>query len=211
MIKNKRANIGTILLPVARGIPQHIAASIGRTIVRHTYLETVLACILCDLLEISVGQGRVAAKLPPAKRCGQHIQILLKFHKIDLRSVSFTALAKTLDRAEIARNTLAHSIIVRSGRSYLLQLVRGTWDLGQEFESVSRALIPEGKPLNRAFLQLQRKLVEDAIHSSERLRRKVQSALKALHEKRHKGGALDRRRNHQTGGTPIAQLLTYGA
>ena len=198
MKEKKKANIGMVTVKTARGVPQHIAASMGRTIFRYAYLEGLLLKIYCDLMEISIKQGRIAVKLPSAKQCAPNIRLLLKFHKINLDSISFSSLGKKIERAEIARNTLAHSMVLDTGPAYLLQVVRGSWDLGQEYEPVSRVLVPEGVPLKREFLQKQRRFVEEAIKAVHILHHKASVALRTLHEKRRKGGALDRRLHPQT-------------
>ena len=62
--KRRRAAIQVEMLPIAKTLKASVAASIGRTITRHTYLEWLLAKIIHTLLEISVKQGRIAVKLP---------------------------------------------------------------------------------------------------------------------------------------------------
>ena len=51
----------------AEALPAGIAASIGRMIARHSYLEWMLASVLYALLSIAVKQGRLAVRIPPPR------------------------------------------------------------------------------------------------------------------------------------------------
>ena len=200
-MKSKFAHFSGETAPIAPSLPQSAAASIGRTILRHAFLESILSKIVYSLLGISSKQGRVAVRLPPASRYVSTVQDLLLFHKIIAPTYNFRALAKALNDADSARNTLAHSIFLRRPESgeLLIQIVRGSWELDQDVISVSRALQPQGKPVNRAFLKAQRAAVENGIRAARDFHTFVKHWLGVANEKRRTLPEQDRRRRSSDG------------
>jgi hypothetical protein len=178
---------------LARGLPSNVAASIGRTIARHAYLDWVLASIIHNLLGISIKQGRVAVRLPMARTYVTMVKDLMTFLGISV-TVNLNSLYKSLEKADGARNSLAHSIFMRDEAKKLkIQLVRGSWEFGQEYETVKRVLMPEGRDVTREFLKQQRAHVESALSIALQLHREVKSQLRALSEERRTLPAMDRR------------------
>jgi hypothetical protein len=170
------------ILPVPKSVPQSIAASIGRTLTRHSYLEFLQLRCLYILLEISIKQARLAVKVPRPHSYVALVESLFEFHRIQI-DFPFSKLRGALDKADIARNILAHSVISKDGNKFRIQIVRGSWELPEEYESVNRVLLPETPILNRAFLSKQRNDVEDAIKFTLILVRNVHDAMSALHNK----------------------------
>lgn len=196
-MKKKRALFTSRMLPVAKTLPQGKAASIGRTLMRYAYLEWRLAYIVYRLLGISIKQGRVAVKLPQSRACINIIEDLLAFLGV-ITNFNFRQLGKKLEAAERARNVLAHSVYQVDGKTILVQVVRGSWELDQEFEPVKRVLQPESKVLDVAFLSMQRRLVEHAIMATEELAEFVEKTLAELNDKRRTEPHWDRRKASKT-------------
>lgn len=191
-MRKKKAYFQSRLLPVAHPLKSSIAASIGRTVTRHSYLEWVQAKIIHKLMEISIKQGRLAVRVPPPGKYGDLVQNLLEFQKITI-DFSFNQLGRKLERADRARNALAHSVYIKDGDKTYIQLVTGAWEFPQDVLPVKRALVPETPLVNRAFLDKQRKAVEAALKAVLELQRIVQDALHALHEKRRTANEWNRR------------------
>ena len=206
-MKNKIAIFEGGVSPLAHGLPSNIAASIGRTLVRHTYMESLQRAAVNLLLEISIKQGRVAVRLPQAKAYPKLIQTLLQFHGHYSNVIKFKNLALALDAADNARNILAHSLIMKDPKigKYRIQIVRGSWELDQDVFSVSRALQPETPILDRAFLKARRAEVEAGIKLAKQLLKLVAVTMRALNEKRCTQAAWDRRRPLQNQNIPQAQ------
>ena len=180
--------------PAAQGLPSNVAASIGRTIVRHTFLDQLLAKIIYALLGISIKQGRVIVKLPPPGQYASAVEDLLQFHKVYSR-FNFSAFSNKLLAANSARNLLAHSLFIKDVETCQLkiQIVRGSWEFEQDIVSVSRALHPETKVVDRAFLSSKRAAVEEAIKAARELYVQITAALRVLNEKRRTETSMDRR------------------
>jgi hypothetical protein len=198
-VRYKKAVLKSGTSPITKGLPSAVAASIGRTVVRHSYLEWSLAKTIYNLLGISIKQGRAAVRLPAINRYVATVETLMEH--LDIQIVfNFNTLGKKIVAADNARNTLAHSIFVRDKETKQLkiQLVHGNWELDQHTIPVSRVLNPEGKPVDRRFLAEKRATVEAAICVADELRRLLNAQLQALNEKRHTRSAMDRRQSHRT-------------
>lgn len=192
-MKDKRAVFQKSMAPIAKSLKGSIAASIGRTIVRHSFLEWLQARIIHRLLEISVKQGRLAVKVPRPQAYPDLINHLLQFQGVTI-DYPFNRLGNKLDRAERARNALAHSIFIKEGNNLKIQLVTGSWeDFPQDVIPVKRALTPQSVLVDRTYLNKQRRLVEDAIKEIINLQKTVFHVLDTLHKKRRTESAWDRR------------------
>lgn len=192
-------------LPQAYPLKPSIATSIGRTVARHAYLDSVLASILYSLLSISVKQGRVAIRMPPARSYAQTIEKLFRYLKIDT-IYNFNSLGRKLDAADRARNILAHSLYLddKDSGKVRIQIVVGSWELGENVESEPRAITPETPIVDRAFLSKKRAAVEAAIKRAQKLQLVTGYALATLNKKRRTQAEWNRRHHPQTGSsTPI--------
>ena len=196
-MKKKIAIFEGKVSPIVRSLPPSVAASIGRTLVRHTYLESLLLKTINNLLEISIKQGRLAVKLPPVKAYPKLIESLLQFHGLYGNAIKFKKIGLVLDVADRARNILAHSIILKEKGRLHIQIVRGSWELDQEAFSVNRALQPETPLLDRAFLTARRAEVERGITAARGLLNLTVATMQALHEKRRTQAVWDRRHHPQ--------------
>lgn len=190
-MRRKAATFNSALVPLTRGLPASIAASIGVTLTRHAYLDWVLGQVMYSLMEISIKQGRVILKLPRPRQYIAAVRDLYAFHGLH-GTYDFEGLAAKLEAADRTRKALNRCAYMRdtSSRAMRIQLARGLWDPGPGGESQAEAQV-----VDRAFLARRRKDVEDAIRRAERLRSVTDKLLRALHEKRrgrHRG--LDRRR-----------------
>src|SRR5207247_9168872 len=99
-MKKRFAFFGGGMAPLAQTLRQSVAARIGRTITRHTYLDWILAKIVYSLLGISIKQARVAVRLPPPSRYIAMVQDLLLFHKLYMRGFNFRAFKTTIEDAD---------------------------------------------------------------------------------------------------------------
>jgi hypothetical protein len=199
-MKKKIAIFKTGTLPQAYPLKQSIATSIGRTIARHAYLDSILASVLYTLLSISPKQGRAAIRLPPARRYAQTVQQLFRYLKIQT-IYDFNSLASKLDAADRARNVLAHSIYLydKDSGKVRIQIVTGSWELGPDVEREPRAITPETPIVDRSFLSKQRASIEAAIKRAHKLQLVTGYALATLSKKRRTQAAWDRRHHPQTG------------
>jgi hypothetical protein len=149
-------------------------------------MQTVQAKILYSLLGISIKQGRaVEIGVPAPSRYLRIVKDLLLFHEVHLQA-SLEPIKKALDKADNARNILAHSVFLNDKQTgeLKIQIVRGAWELERDVVSVSRALQPEGRRVNRAFLKEQRAAVENGIREINRLARVVHRALEDVNSLR---------------------------
>ncbi len=193
-MKKSRPVFISSLKPVTKSLPDDIARSIGRTVARHSYLEWVLGEVLYSLLEISIKQGRAVVHRPQPRQYAAAIEGLYKFHKLDT-PFKFDRLARSLERADAARDTLVQSVFMRDSdrKDSPVYLVRGSWSLGLDLESVSRDAWPETPAVSAALLAGLREDVEDAVERAEVLRSLTDKLLRRLHEHRRTNPRLNRR------------------
>ena len=183
------------LEPITDAIPAALAESIGRTIARHSYLEWILGQVLYSLLEISIKQGRKVVQRPSPRAYAAAVEGLLAFHQLQAK-FDFTEFARRLERADRARDALAHSVYMRDMNSRALKphLVRGSWALDDEADFVSRDAWPETPVLDRDLLARLRKDVEDAVAKAEKLQAQTDKLLREMHERRRTNPSFNRRK-----------------
>ena len=176
------------LEPLADDLPQELAAAIGATVARQTYLDWVLGQVMYDLMEISIKQGRVIMKMPRPKVFIAAVKELFEFHNLDAR-FDFEDLAEKLELADCAVRELTRSVYMRdtSSRKVAIQLVRSPWDPGPGGDTQ-----PEHQVVDAKFLAKRRKEVDDAVKSAEKLRTLTDKLLRESHAKRARPG-FDRR------------------
>ena len=194
---SKKTVFNAALEPINDPLPSSVAESIGRSIARHSYLEWVLGQVLYSLLEISIKQGRKVVQRPTPRAFVAAIQGLFVFHKLDSK-FDFADLARRLEKADRARNLLAHSVYMRDVNSgpLKLHLVRGSWALGDDdAELVSRDAWPEAPLADRNTLGKLRKDVEDAVARAEKLSTLTDRLLRELHDRRRTNPQFNRRRS----------------
>lgn len=192
------SSFNAALEPITTPLPAAVAASIGRTIARHSYLEWVLGQVLYSLLEISIKQGRAVVQRPKPRQYVAAVQGLYAFQRLDT-SFNFADLARRMEVADRARDLLAHSVYMRDvgTRSGKTHLVRGSWNLGLDDEVVSRGQWPDTPVLDRDLLSRLRDEVEAAIARAEQLRRTTDKLLRELHDARRTDPRLNRRRGER--------------
>ncbi len=183
------------LEPVTQLIPDTIAASIGRTVARHSYLEWVLGQILYGLLEISIKQGRAVVQRPQPRQYVASIQGLCAFQKIQC-DFDFDELVRLVEAADRARDALVHSVYMRdvNVRGERIHLVHGSWARPQDAEVIRTGEWPATPVLDRAMLTQLRKAVEDAVKRAEALQQLIDRLLRELHEMRRTNPKFNRRR-----------------
>ena len=186
------------LEPLAAPLPAALAESIGRCIARHSYLEWLLGQVLYSLLEISIKQGRKIVQRPDPRQYVAAVEGLFAFHKIDT-GFNFDDFAKRLDRADRARDALAHSVYMRdtNARGTKIHLVRGSWALPADVETVSRDEWPDTPVLDRGLLASLRDDIEDAVRRAQKLQTLTDKSLRQLHEQRRINPRLNRRRGER--------------
>jgi hypothetical protein len=197
-MKKTAPRFNAALEPITDAIPAALAEAIGRTIARHSYLEWVLGQVLYSLLEISIKQGRKVVQRPAPRAYVAAVQGLFAFHKVE-SGFDFADLARRLDRADRARDALAHSVYMRDVNSRALKphLVRGSWAIDDESEFVSRDAWPETPVLDRELLGRLRKDVEDAVARAEKLQAHTDKLLRDLHDQRRTNPMFNRRKGER--------------
>jgi hypothetical protein len=178
------------LVPLAPGLPAQIAASLGVTLARHSYLDWVLGQVMYSLMEISIKQGRVIMKMPRPAHYIAAVRDLFQFHGLE-GEFDFDDLCERLDTADRSRNMLTRSVYMRDTNSKALRvhLVRSPWDPGPGGETQ-----PEAQLVDRKFLARRRKDVDDAIRAAEKLQAVTDRQLRKMHELRRQRPGMDRRR-----------------
>lgn len=182
------------LEPIDDPLAADLAASLGRIVARHSYLEWIRGQVLYSLMEISIKQGRAVVQRPSPREFVAAVQGLHAFHKLD-STFDFEKLARALERADAARDALVGSVYMADGdgkRSPVF-MVRGPWALGQDLETVRRDAWPETPALDERLLGKLRADVEAAIRRAEKLRETTDRLLRRLHELRRKDPRLNRR------------------
>jgi hypothetical protein len=183
--------INSALVPLAAGLPAVIAANIGGTLARHTYLDWVLGQVMYNLMEISMKQGRVIMKLPRPSHYIAAVKDLFNFHGLET-AFDFEDLARRLETSERTRNLLTRSVYMRdsSSKQVAIHLARSPWDPGPGGETQ-----PESQPVDRKFLARRRKEVDDAVRSAEKLQAETNKLLRKMHELRRSRPGFNRRKN----------------
>jgi hypothetical protein len=192
----KKTVFNPALEPIAQVLPEQVAASIGRTIARHSYLEWVLGQVLYSLLEISIKQGRAVVQRPQPRQYAASIQGLCAFQKIEC-DFDFDELNARVEAADRARDMLVHSVYMRdiNVRGERIHLVHGSWARPQDAEIIRTGEWPDTPVLDRAFLAKLRKDVDDAVKRAESLQKLIDDLLRKLHELRRTNRKYDRRRS----------------
>ena len=182
------------LEPLAGPLPPRTAAAIGRTIARHSQLGWVLGQVLYGLMEISIKQGRAVVRRPPPRQFLAAIQGLYAYHRLEAK-LDFDRLARALERADAARDTLVRSVYLRvtSRRGSPIFLVRGPWAEGEDLEATRRGDWPQTPVLDDALLARLEGEVEAAMRGAERLQQTTDRLLRRLHEARRTNPRLNRR------------------
>lgn len=193
MTKSKSV-FNSALEPLASSPPDDIARSMGRIVARHAYMEWVLGQVLYGLLEISIKQGRAVVNRPEPRQYAAAVQGLYAFHKLPAK-FNFDRLADAIARADLARETLLASVLMRDNgrKSSPLYLVRGSWSRGADLEATRQDAWPETPRADAAYMGRLRDDVEDAVARAEKLRDTTDRLLRKLHEQRRKDPRLNRR------------------
>jgi hypothetical protein len=187
----KRVEVfNSALVPLAGGLPAQMAANLGTTLARHSYLDWVLGQVMYSLMEISIKQGRVIMKMPRPAHYIAAVRDLFQFHGLD-SEFDFDALCETLDIADRSRNMLTRSVYMRdtNSKAMRIHLARSPWDPGPGGETQ-----PESQLVDRKFLARRRRDVDDAIRAAEKLQAVTDRQLRKMHELRRQRPGLDRRR-----------------
>ena len=198
----KRSVFNAALEPLAAPLPAAIAQSIGHGIARHSYIEWLLGQVLYSLLEISIKQGRKVVQRPEPRQYAAAVQGLFAFHKIET-SFKFDDFAKRLEKADRARDALAHSVYMRdtNSRGTKIHLVRGSWALPAvdvvpgDVETIARDQWPDTPIVDKALLEALREDIEDGVKQAEKLQAVTDKALRELHEARRTNPRFNRRRS----------------
>lgn len=179
---------------IAAGLPASVAASVGRSIVRHSTVVWQQTLILCRLLELDKKRGRIILKVGRPSTFVGTIKDLLAASEL-VYSFKAQPLLKTLEEADDARNILAHSMFVEWEGKLHVQVVRGTWENAPpELQKVKRNVFPEAIPINRALLTGYRNKIEKAYKETRKLLGEITAAQKVQHAARQQGILSDRRR-----------------
>jgi hypothetical protein len=189
------------LEPLTAPLPTAIAESIGRGIARHSYLEWLLGQVLYSLLEISIKQGRKVVQRPEPRQYVAAVQGLFAFHKLET-GFAFEDFARSLDRADRARDALVHSVYMRDtdSRALKVHMVRGSWALPLDPDDATidkRDQWPDTPLVDRALLGRLRDEIEDAVKRAEKLQAHTDKLLRQLHEQRRVNPRLNRRRGER--------------
>jgi hypothetical protein len=194
-MRKRKSGFNAALEPISAPLPSAVAAVLGRAIARHSYLEWILGQVLYSLLEISIKQGRKVVQRPEPRQYAAAVQGLFAFHKLE-SSFRFDDFARRLERADRARDALAHSVYMRdsNGPVSKIHLVRGSWALPVDVDSVSRDEWPDAPVIDRELLGRLRDDIEDAVARAEKLSALTNRLLRELHEKRRTHPGLNRRR-----------------
>lgn len=192
----QKALFNPALEPITQPLPEAIAASIGRTIARHSYMEWVLGQVLYSLLEISIKQGRAVVQRPQPRQYVASIQGLCAFHKIECK-FDFDGLTNRVEAADRMRDSLVHSVYMHDigTDGDRVFLVHGSWARAHEAEVIKTGEWPPTPALDRAFLSNARKVMDEAARSVEELQKLVGALLRQLHELRRTNPKYNRRRS----------------
>jgi hypothetical protein len=196
----KPSMFNAALEPLASPLPAAVAESIGRSIARHSYIEWLLGQVLYSLLEISIKQGRKVVQRPEPRQYVAAVQGLFAFHKIE-SSFRFEDFVRRLEKADRARDALAHSVYMRdiNARGTRIHLVRGSWALPVDVETVARDQWPDAPVLDKDLLDALRDDIEDGVKHAEKLQAVTDKALRELHEQRRTNPRFNRRQSDRRG------------
>lgn len=161
------------------GLPTPLAASLGRMIARHSYLELTLATALYRLAGVSHKVGRVAIANPRGSDILNRMLELAEIFELKLHPFPWNQYKSTLDDLKKRRDIFAHSAWVynRQVRRYFLYVTSGKSQPKEGAPGRSRKIHPEGVPASIADLRTLRKEIEKAIGEAETLDRFVQLSL----------------------------------
>lgn len=179
---------------IADGLPPSAAASVGRSIVRHSRVVWLQTLVLCELIGLDKKRGRIILKVGRPSTYVGTIKDLLAASDLSYTFKTQPLLTK-LEEADEARNILAHSMFVKMNGKLHVQVVRGTWENAPpELGKIKRNVFPEILPINNALLAGYRRKIEDALKETRKLLIEITAAQKALNAARREGILSNRRR-----------------
>lgn len=155
------------------GLPNSLAASLGRMIARHAYLEFVLASSLHRIIGVDYAVGRVAVVNPRGGDILDRMQELAEIYGLAVHPFPWKEFRKTLTDLKTWRDIYAHSpwVYNKQARRYWLYITTGSRVEKPGGPSLKRKIYPEGKPIAVSDLTAFRKEIEKAIRQAHVLDR----------------------------------------
>lgn len=178
----------------AKGLPNDIAASLGRMISRFSLLEIILSRIMYDLAGVGPKVGRVAMGAPRVGDYPRRMQQLAEILDIDLSPFPWNEYKKTLENLKVERDVFAHSVWLvnlETGK-HIIQETSGVWPASPpNTKPLSKKIMPQGRVVTPDDLRKLRKDIDMAIEQARSLRRFVAMMLQTYVETRRAPQELD--------------------
>lgn len=170
----------------AKGLPNDIAASLGRMISRFSLLEIILSRVMYDLAGVGPKVGRVSMGAPRVGDYPRRMQQLAEILDIDLSPFPWNEYKKTLENLKAERDVFAHSvwlINIETGK-HIIQDTSGVWPAAPNTKPLSKKIMPQGRVVTPDDLRKLRKDIDMAIEQARSLRRFVAMMLQTYVERR---------------------------
>jgi hypothetical protein len=166
---------------VARGLPNQIAAGIGRIIALWSEQEVMMQLILKNATGTQIKTARIALRQPAIEEYPTVLQDVLFVEGLAPRQ-NIRQLGKQLKDAKERRDLLAHSLWVRDSGELGIQWIRGTPDHKPWEPRVTRKMRPQFKPMDATYLRETREMISATLKTSRELNDEILRLRKALQE-----------------------------
>lgn len=173
---------------VLKALPQNLTTSIGRIVIKYTYLENTISKIIYNLLSLSEAQGRIAIREPTIKDRIDMIENLLMVypHDVTKPSINLKNIYSRLETVSIQRNQLVHSKWIKEKKSGIIKILitnSSFKPLSKQAKKMKRKIIPQDIIVTKDYLSSIIKELDDLISITEALATEISDSLLSSQKK----------------------------
>lgn len=173
-------------MKLAIGLPQNIAASLGRIVALWSQEEHILRNILANAAGTSIKAVRISFKEPGTEAFANTVRDLLMIENIEITGTGLNDVAKALKDAKERRDILVHSQWGYDLGILGVQCVRGSWDIGHLVKKpprIAKKVLPEFLPVDSVYLSDTRRMIQKCIRMTRQLDRRVAAIRRSLQQR----------------------------
>ena len=166
-------------------LSDELCQEIGRVVIKHAFLESVLQHIIYDLVDVDDAIGRLALRDPRTSDKLKLIEELCQYKQIALDTQMLKLLRSDLPKLASLRDTLAHGAFYEDPEHdrILIRDVRGSWQPpGMVKGKVSKRMHPSGPYIESEAVSDIADVIEVVIQTCRHLRASVREQLPEQHE-----------------------------
>lgn len=138
------------LVPVSRRVhklPALLLREIGRLITIFSCIEHEMNFLTFSLLRLSPAEGRLALVRQNVRSRFHLISVLLGANDIKVTH-NLKVLASEIEELEEVRDWIAHGVWSKEGKTFRLEISKGTWKPRGSHRKVERKIIPAAAPID---------------------------------------------------------------